>query len=64
MLQYSTWNDIQYPVTNHNGKEYKETSINVKLNRFALPQKLTQYYKSLYFSKKIKIKLLRSDPDY
>ena len=43
---YSTGNYIQYPVINHNGKEYEKEYIYVKLNHFALQQKLMQYYKS------------------
>ena len=29
MLQYGTGNYIQYPVTNHNGKEYKKEYMHV-----------------------------------
>ena len=39
---YTTGNYIQYPVINHNGKEY----IYVHLNHFTVYQKLTQNCKS------------------
>ena len=45
VLLYSTGNYIQYPVTNHNGKEY-EKKMYVWLNHFAVYQKLTQHCKS------------------
>ena len=37
-LLYSTGNYIQYPLINHNGKEYKK---NMKKNHFTVQQKLT-----------------------
>ena len=37
---YNTGNYIQYPVINHNGKEYKEECIYVILNRFEVQHKL------------------------
>ena len=46
VLLYSTWNYIQYPMINHNGKEYEKEYIYVKLNHFATQQKLTQHCKS------------------
>ena len=45
VLLCSTGNYIQYPVINHNGKEYKKC-IYVYLNQFAVQQKLTQHCKS------------------
>ena len=39
VLLYSTGNSIQYPVKNHNGKEYEN-------DHFAVEQKLTQHWKS------------------
>ena len=45
-LLYSTGNSTQYPVINHNGKEYEKEYIYVKRNHFAVQQKLTQHYKS------------------
>ena len=46
-LLYSTGNSIQYPMINHNGKEYeKKEYIYVQLNHFAVQQKLTQHCKS------------------
>ena len=44
VLLYSTWNYIQYPVINHNRKEY-EKYLYIKLNYFALQQKLIQHCK-------------------
>ena len=48
VLLYRTGNYIQYPVINHNGKEYIHTHIYIyiKLNHFAVEQKLTQHCKS------------------
>ena len=48
ILLYSTGKYIQYPVINHNKKEYKEEYIYiyVQLNHFAVQQKLTQHCKS------------------
>ena len=43
---YSTGNYIQYPMINHNGKEYEKEYIYVTLNHFAIQQKLTQQSKS------------------
>ena len=45
---YSPGNDIQYPVINHNGKEYEKEYIftYVYPNHFAVYLKLTQYCKS------------------
>ena len=51
VLLYSTGNYIQYPVINHNGKEYEKeyiythTHIYVEVNHFAVQQKFTQYCK-------------------
>ena len=45
VLLYSTGDDIQYPVINHNGKEY-EKSIYIKLNHFSVYQRLAQHCKS------------------
>ena len=44
---YSTGNYIQYPVINHDGKEY----ICIYLNHFAVQQKLTQHCKSTILQK-------------
>ena len=42
ILLYNTENYIQYPMINHNGKEYlKKECIYVQLNHFAVCQKLT-----------------------
>ena len=48
VLLYRTGNYIQYPVINHNGKEYIHTHIYIyiKLIHFAVEQKLTQHCKS------------------
>ena len=66
VLWYSTGNYIQYPVINHNGKEYERMYMYVyiynwiihyifiyiyKLNHFASQQKLTQHCNQLYFNK-------------
>ena len=45
VLLYSTGNYIQYPVINHNTKEYEKEYVYVKLNHFAVQQKLTQHCK-------------------
>ena len=37
---------MQYPVINHNGKEYKKEYIYVQLNHCAVLLKLAQYCKS------------------
>ena len=44
-LLYGTRNYIQYPVLNHNGKEYEKEYIFVYLNHFAILQQLTQHCK-------------------
>ena len=47
VLLYSTENYIQYPMRNHNGKEFfKKEYIYISLNYFALQQKLTQHCES------------------
>ena len=46
VLLYSTGNNCQYSVINQTGKEYEKDYIYVKLNHFALQQKLTQHYKT------------------
>ena len=46
VLLYSTGNYIQYPVINHNGKEYEKEYIYIYNNHFAVQQKLTQHCKS------------------
>ena len=38
VLLYSTGNYIQYPVINHNGKEYLKKNICVYLSHFAVQQ--------------------------
>ena len=45
VLLCSTGNSMQYPVINHNGKEYEK--ICICLNHFAVHQKLTQHGKSM-----------------
>ena len=54
VLLWSTRNYIQYPVINHNGKEWKKEYIYVYLNHFAVQQKITQHCKPtvLQFLKK------------
>ena len=47
----STENYIQYPMINHKGKEYFKKEciyiyVYIKLNHFAVQQKLTQHCKS------------------
>ena len=49
---YSTGNYIQYPVINHNGKEYEKEYIYIYLNHFAIYQKVAQHYKSVIFQLK------------
>ena len=53
VLLWSTGNYIQYPVINHNGKEYEKeyvcVFVRVYLNHSAVQQKLTQYGKSTIF---------------
>ena len=44
VLLYSTGNYIQYPVIDHNGKEYEKEYV--YLNHFAVQQKLAQHRKS------------------
>ena len=48
VLLYSTENYIQYPMINHNGKEYlkKNVYICIYVLYFAVEQKLTQHCKS------------------
>ena len=45
ILLYSTGKYIQYPVINHNGKEY-EKQMHAQQNHFAVQQKLTEHCKS------------------
>ena len=60
ILLYSTRSYIQYPVINHNGKEYEKeymcvcVCVHIKLNHFAGHQKLTQHCKSTIPQLKIK----------
>ena len=44
-------NYTQYPMTNHNGKENGKQYIHVKLNHYAVQQKLTILVNQLYFDK-------------
>ena len=44
-------NYTQYPMTNHNGKENGKQYIHVKLNHYAVQQKLTILVNQLYFNK-------------
>ena len=48
VLMYSTGNYSQYPVINHNGKEYEKECIYIYvcMNHFAVQQKLAQHCKS------------------
>ena len=57
---YSARNYTQYPVINHNRKEY-ENNVCVKLNHFTVRRKLTQHCKStvLQLKKKKKEQRLR-----
>ena len=36
VLLYSTGNTIEYPVINHNGREYEKVYVCIKLNHFAV----------------------------
>ena len=46
-LLYCTGNYIQYPVLNHNGKEYKKRMyLCIKLSHFAVQQRSAQHCKS------------------
>ena len=47
-LLYSTGNYIQYPLINHNGKEYEK--VHTQLNHFAVHQK-HNIVNQLYFNK-------------
>ena len=47
VLLYSTGNYIQYPMINHNGKEYEKEYI-CTMNHLAGQQKLIKHYKSTY----------------
>ena len=48
VLMYSTGNYIQYPVINHNGKEYLKKGMSrcIELSHFAVQQGLAQHDKS------------------
>ena len=48
---YSTGNGIQYPVINHNGKEYEKEYVftYVYPSHFAVQQTFTQHHKSTVF---------------
>ena len=46
VLLYSAGNYIQYPMINHNGKQYEKEYTYVQLTHFAEHQKLTQHCKS------------------
>ena len=45
---------MQYPVINHNGKEYKKEYIYVQLNHFVVQQKLTHRKSTIYVKKNLK----------
>ena len=45
LLMYSAGIYIQYPVIDHNRKEYEKEYIYLNLNHFAVRQKLTQHCK-------------------
>ena len=51
-LLYSTGNYIQYPVVNHNGKDYEKNGLYmcVCMNHLAVQQKFTQHCKSTYLT--------------
>ena len=60
VLLYSTVNYIQYPVINHNGKEYEKEYICVKPSHFAIQQRLAQIVNQLCFNfKKKREKILQ-----
>ena len=47
VLLNSTGNDIQYPVINHNGKEYKKKNVYMCITgHFVVQQRLAQHCKS------------------
>ena len=48
VLLYSTGDYIQYPVLNHNGKEYEKVYVYmyIHMNHFPVQQKLTLHCKS------------------
>ena len=46
VLLYSTENYTQYPVMNHNGKEYEKEYICITASLLLSQQKLTQHCKS------------------
>ena len=48
VLLYSSENYFQYPMINHNGKEY----LRKRMNHFAIEQKVAQYYKSTILQQK------------
>ena len=52
VLLYSTGNYIQYPVVNHNGKDYEKNGLYmcVCMNHLAVQQKFTQHCKSTYLT--------------
>ena len=52
ILLYSIGKYTQYPVINHNGKEYEKEYIYICLNHFAIYQKVAQQYKSIIFQLK------------
>ena len=45
VLLNSVENYSQYPVINHNGKEYEKEYMYAFQSHFAIQQKLTQHYK-------------------
>ena len=53
VLLYSTENYIQYPMINHNGKEYENKEcVYIYITDFAVQQKLTQHCKSTILQQK------------
>ena len=52
VVLYSTGNYIQYPVVNHNGKDYEKNGLYmcVCMNHLAVQQKFTQHCKSTYLT--------------
>ena len=54
---YNTGNYMQYPAINHNGKEYEREYVYIKLNHFAVHQKLKRHCKSTIFQFKKRIRI-------
>ena len=50
VLLYITGSYIDYPIINHNGKEYEKEYKYVQLSHFAIQKKLVQNCKSTNFN--------------